>query len=96
MENVQEIVLNTRRTGNTTWILNAAINEPNCIIIAKNEQHANDLRKRYYDLLMKQPWYKKIYWNFFGKAHPRFMSINNRSGFAGYKIPVIFDNGTFC
>lgn len=33
---VEEIVLRTRRRGNTNWILQQAIKNPNCIIISKN------------------------------------------------------------
>lgn len=94
MENVQDIVNSTRRLGNSTWILRAAIDQPNIIIVAKNEQHANELKKTYYWLCDQEPWYVKLKWRFFGRPEPRFMSVNSRTGFAGYKIPVIFDNGT--
>jgi hypothetical protein len=96
MQRIQEIVQSTRRTGNTTWILTAAITQPNCIIVARNDQHANELKKAYNELILKQPWYRKLKWAILGRIEPKFMTLNNKSALAGYKIPVIFDNGIFC
>ena len=94
MEKITEIVYKTRRTGNTTWILKAAIKQPNCVIVVKNMQQVKHLQKNYYQLLSKSTWYQKLYWKWFGRKHPKFMTIN--SSFEGLGLPIIFDNGTFC
>jgi len=94
MERITEIVYSTRRTGNTTWILKAAIRNPECIIVSKNMMQVQYLADEYHRLLSKSIWYKKLYWKWFGRKHPRFMTINSR--FEGMNLPVIFDNETFC
>jgi len=93
IDKINEIIYNTRRTGNTTWILKSAIKYPNCIIISKNKRQSTYLEKRYYQLLQYEKWYKKLYWKWFGRKTPRFLTINNN--FRGYNLPIIFDNGTF-
>jgi len=94
MEKITEIVYRTRQTGNTTWILKAAIKQPNCVIVSKNMQQAKNLERNYFQLLSKSAWYQKLYWKWFGRKHPKFMTIDSK--FEGFRLPIIFDNGSFC
>ncbi len=94
MEKITEIVCKTRRTGNTDWILKSAIKQPNCIIVSKNGQQLKILEKRYFFLLSKSAWYKKLYWKWFGRKHPKFVTTDSK--FESFSLPIIFDNGSFC
>lgn len=91
--NIQNIAARSRRRGYTQWILKGAITNPDCIIVAHNIKYANTLQSRYFELLDKEPFYKKWYWKWFGRKHPKFLSIN--SNFDGYHQPIIYDNGCF-
>ena len=82
----------SRQSGNTTWLLKAAINNPNCIIIAKNGRGAKELQNRYYSLLNEESWLKRIWWKLFGRKHPSFRTIDY--SFNGLKKPIIFDNSS--
>ena len=52
---IEEIIRTTRRTGNSTWLLQSAVDNPNCIIISKNMQQAKQLEKEYH-LLLHYPY----------------------------------------
>jgi hypothetical protein len=90
LETAASIVLQTRNTGNTSWILKAAINSPNCTIVAKTAQQAKHLQNEYFYLLSREPWYKHLYWTIVGRINLNFMCIN--SDFSNQHTPVIFDN----
>lgn len=93
MQKIEEIVRTTRRTGNTTWILQSAIKTPNCIIVSKDMQQAKFLEQTYKILLSKSVWYKRLWWKLFGRENPKFVTLGFR--FEGRNKPIIFDNGTF-
>lgn len=44
---IEDIVLNNRQKGSTTWILEAALNNPNVIIICYDESNCKDFKKIY-------------------------------------------------
>jgi len=90
MDKISEIVLTTRRTGNTTWILKSAVKTPDCIIVCKTLRHAKELEKEYFRMLQKSSWWLKLKWNLFGRNHPHFWGVDSQ--FKGYNLPVIFDN----
>lgn len=92
MNSVENIVHQTRGTGNTTWLLKAAINDPDCIIIARNGENKNDLYDHYHWLLGKERWYRRLWWRVFGRKHPEFRTL--RYSFNGVREPVIFDNSS--
>lgn len=94
MNNLQEIVYQTRQTGNTTWILKAAIKNPECVIVSKNMQQAKHLEHEYRKLLLNVWWGQKLWWKWFGRKHPKFLSLH--SEFRGFRLPIIFDNGALC
>jgi hypothetical protein len=90
-----QIIASTRRSGNTTWILKGAINNPNCIIVCLSEQYAKQLSLVYRKMLYDQPWYKKLWWKIVGREAPVFTSLSNCSTIRdsrGKRMPIIFDN----
>ena len=91
MTSLQEIIRKTRASGNTTWILKSAIQNPNCIIVARNSQQAKCLEQAYKRLLLKNAWYKKLWWKLVGRKSPKFVSLDFK--FENHRLPVIFDNG---
>jgi len=88
---LEEIIRANRATGNTTWILQSTIKRPNCIIVAKNMNGAKNLELGYKILLSKSAWYKKLWWKYFGRKKPKFVSLDFR--LEGSRLPIIFDNG---
>ena len=91
MEILEKIIRDTRGTGNTTWILQAAIENPNCFIVARNAIEASTIKDMYKKLLLKSAWYRKLWWKLRGRKHPKFVSLHY--DFRGNSLPVIFDNG---
>jgi hypothetical protein len=91
MTRLEEIIITTRRSGNTTWIVESAVENPNCIIVSRNMQQAKRLEKKYKDLIKKKSWYKKTIWKLFGRKKPKFVSLNY--DFSIDDVPVIFDSG---
>jgi hypothetical protein len=90
MTRVEQIIVETKATGNTTWILQSAIERPNCIIVSRYEYQAKYLEQSYKTLLSKSAWYKKLWWKCFGRKNPMFVTLSFR--FVGCRLPVIFDN----
>jgi hypothetical protein len=93
MKRLKEIIITTRRTGNTSWILNSAYERPDCIVVSKNIQQAKCMQKKYNDLLKTKPWYEKLRWKLFGRKKPKFVPLSYN--FDVDDVPVIFDNGAF-
>lgn len=94
-----------RRSGYTTWILDAAILNPNCIIVAHNFRYAEELRFLYLkklnkftqDKFAKLPWYIKLFnkkpKEIFNVQYPKFKSLTEN--LIGYNCPIIYDNSCF-
>ena len=99
-QKVQTILSNCRASGNTTWILKSAINNPNCIIVTKSLQHKEDLQYAYNRLLYKETWYKKLFRKFKKHSVPKIVTVDdfvNKSPMyrdIKNRIPIIFDNWT--
>lgn len=93
MDKLRYIADATKRQGQTTWILKAAIAQPNCAIVSKTTQQARYLKKEYERLISKSSWHKKLYWKMFGRKQPLFLTVD--CAFYGTRRPVIFDNSTF-
>lgn len=90
-----QIIASTRRSGNTTWILKAAIDNPNCIIVCRDANQANYQAKLYNKMILNQPWYKKLWWKIVGREEPVFASVSDTDAFryASREMrAVIFDN----
>lgn len=93
MDKVKEIVIKARQTGSTTWILKAAINNPNCIIVTGDIFTAKELKDHYFKLINKQNWLKRLWRKIFNRKHPVFCSVDyNR--FDNADKPIIFDNSS--
>jgi hypothetical protein len=90
MKEIQEILLKSRRTGNTHWILQSAIERPACIIVSRTIQQAKSLEDDYKCLLNESSLYKKLWWKIFGRKNPKFVSLSH--DFDKNNLPVIFDN----
>ena len=80
-----------RRTGNTTWILKAAVNAPDCIIVCKDQSYASELEFEYKELLLKSKWWLRLKWLLLGRKHPKFISVYMLQ-ICVINKPLIFDN----
>lgn len=93
----------TRMRGNTTWILESAIKNPNIIIIARNAKHKEELYKKLQKIVQnnllieqsKKPWYKKAWEYFFPKKtkvkYPSIACIHDYDKLRGIETPIVFD-----
>lgn len=93
----QNIVDCTRRLGNTSWIIDAALNNPKVIIIVRNAQ----ARQNLVNSISIKYKSKNIFWkfkhNFFHITLPVIVTIDEATA-ARLKVnnsPVIFDNSCF-
>ena len=91
-DKVKEIIRSSRRTGSSTWILEAAMQNPKCVIIAGTGLHAKFLEHFYTKMVNELPWYKRYYRKFILKHNTKpiftYISVSDD----GYNLPVIFDN----
>ena len=98
----------TRRFGNTEYILRALINDPKCTIIFSNKKLAEKAKERYSNLLKEKEENRIKNLSFFGKIinrifpkkkkknqveTPKFVSIDD--SLAGSNTPVLFDLSCF-
>jgi len=90
--NVKVISNMHRRSGTSTWILKAALQNPKCLIIFKDEEKARKFKYDYYRELSKlNPWRK--FWvklKIRKVGYPIFQSIS--VPFISHGYPIIFDN----
>lgn len=93
IDNVHKIINIGRQRGNTTWLLRAAIKQPNVMIVCRNQTSVAEMTKSYKKLLQKEPWYKKFWWWCFGRSNPKFVTVNNPDNLRGINFPTVFDNG---
>ena len=91
--NIKKSAIYYRCTGNTSWILKAALNNPECIIVVGNSAALRELSSEYEKLINNSPWYKKIYWKLTKRSYPKFTTVDNV--IPGAKLPLIFDNSCF-
>ena len=91
--NIKKSAIDYRCTGNTSWILKAALNNPECIIVVGTTGELHALNSEYEKLINNSPWYKKIYWNLTKRSYPKFTTVDNV--IPGGKLPLIFDNSCF-
>lgn len=101
-----KFVLNTatiRQSGQTTWLLKAAIWEPKCILVYHSKQMKDYALKRYLELhnieVKKLKWWDKFFKTKKYKKlieadeYPTFMTVDQSP--IGFKKPVFFDNGCY-
>ena len=80
---LQEILEDTRQRGNSTWIIEAAIKNPNCIVVAYNNNTKRELECKYNELINKQ--------GIINKTKPKFVTLKYDFKNEVEKLPVIFD-----
>lgn len=90
-----------RQAGQTTWLLKAALNNPNCILVFGNNSIAITAKRRYEELKLESwdnlPFYKKWFLNktkWMSRKNPIFLSVNQDS-LRGRSLPIIFDSSCF-
>jgi len=105
---IQRMLEITRQRGNTRWILESAIKNPNIIIVSRDTKHRVQLHKDYLMLFEKnllieeaiKPWYKKVWNYFFPKKskvkHPLFITIHDYDRLRGITTPIVFDLHSIC
>ena len=83
-----------RQNGNTTWILNAAIDNPKCIIIGYNKNSVIELKHRYDNFLGKLNPIEKMKQKILSEdnKYPIFLSKNSDLSCYDKNIPIILDN----
>ena len=91
--NIKKSAIYYRCTGNTSWILKSALNNPECIIVVGTTGELHALNREYEKLINNSPWYKKIYWTLTKRSYPKFTTVDNV--IPGDKLPLIFDNSCF-
>lgn len=93
MSIAEQIAIENRRTGSTTWILKAAVNDPNCTIVCKSADYSYDLEREYKKMLSKSNWLLRLKWKLFGRNHPQFISAYSAKTYY-VSSPLIFDNSS--
>jgi hypothetical protein len=86
------VTMQTRRRGNSTYLLKAAIDNPDCCIISGSLAASDALKKRYKQLLEELPVYKKFFRWLTGKNKkmPSFESVTSFKPHQS-RVPVIVD-----
>lgn len=77
-DDIHEVLAHTRQQGNTTWLLKAALKNPDCIIVVGNQMQRQELLQR----LSKLTEGKQV-------DLPEIMTLHQ--SFVGLNKPVIFD-----
>lgn len=90
MDRLSYIANSLRRTGSSTFILKAAINNPNVVIVYGCMEIAERFKREYFKMLKGSIWYKRLFWNLFGRDEPVFTSLDC-DDIASFKLPVVFD-----
>jgi len=92
---LQEIHYSNRNKGSTKWIIEAAIRNPNIIIVAPTFHIANNIRRDYLHTFYKIWRLKRWYWKIMKRPSPMFMSAEYPDKLKGLDRPIIFDNSIF-
>lgn len=89
---LRNIIRSVRQQGSTTYLLDAAINNPNVTIIVANQAHAKEMEAQYQERLKNLPWWKKLMRILTSDAKPRFVPVRNgKELMSGNRTPVIID-----
>lgn len=107
MDNIKYIAHITKRRGNSTWILNACLNDPSVIVICSDLKQVNTMRIKYNELKaakdlvedkkticnwVKNLFKKKKYKMYQEETKPLFLTPASVNNIRGSNRPVIFDN----
>ncbi len=89
---LETMLKGSRQMGSTTYLLNAAIKNPNVTIVVANSNQAKMLEQQYEKMLEDLSWWKKILRKIETKnRYPYFISLRNYSGQGHSKRPVVID-----
>lgn len=89
----QTIALNARRTGSTTWIMEAAMRNPNIVVVFRDRSVSDAAIHDWNRMLFNLPWHKKLYRKVFKVGSPKFTTLFDCIPCRG--LPVVFDNSCF-
>jgi len=82
----------SRQRGSTTYLLDAAIKNPNVTIVVANSNQAKMLEQQYKKMLEDLSWWKKILRKIEAKnEYPHFVSLRNYRELDHSKRPVVID-----
>ena len=89
---LKTILRSTRQRGSTTYLLDAAINNPNVTIIVANHSQAKQLEEQYKKRLEELSWWKKALRKISKAGEPNFISMKSyRELDHSKKTPVVID-----
>lgn len=88
---IEKIISYSRRSGSTTYLIKAALRDPNVIIVCASARHASQLSDLFRIYINKMPRIKRWFWY---KRNKGIMPIFTSSfaSIAGAHRPVVFDN----
>lgn len=87
-EKIKNLSNTHRQSGNTTWILEAAVNNPSCVIVVGNAMQKNQMEKQL-NKMIKPDWVKDP-----DKVYPLVVYLGE--DMSGHNRPLIFDNSVLC
>lgn len=89
---LKTMLRSSRQKGSTTYLLDAAIRNPNVTIIVANNAQAKLLEQQYKKKIQDLSWWKKILRKIENKnSHPHFVSLRNYRELDHSKRPVVVD-----
>jgi hypothetical protein len=91
---LRNIIRSVRQQGSTTYLLDAAINNPNVTIIVANQSQAKEMEAQYQQRLKKLSFVKKMIRKIFrlDSSKPKFVPVrNSKDLMSGARTPVIID-----
>lgn len=91
---LKNLIRSFRQQGNTTYLLDSAINDPNVTIIVANKAHAKEMEEQYKHRLKNLVWWKKLMRKLSGKdaISPKFIPVRNSKDLQGVtRTPIIID-----
>ena len=93
---LERAFLLTRQSGSTDWILKSCLKNPKVIVVCLDVKALKVIDARYLNMLVSQPWWKKLKDRIFMKHYPTFTTMYDvcfTDFMRGRRdLPVIFDN----
>lgn len=91
-QELKNLIRGVRQQGSTTYMLDAAINNPNVTIIVANQAQAKEMEAQYLERLKNLPWWKKLTRLLRQDVGPKFVPVRNgKDLMMGERTPVIID-----
>lgn len=78
-----------RHMGQTTYLINATIWQPDVIVICENHRQIEQLKVLRELLMKKVPWYLRLFVN--KRKKPMYSTLEDRFKLVGVHKPVVFD-----